>query len=206
MISVVKANKAEMTQNVMRVRGQVLLYRVVRREVLCEVKYEQSPECWVEQVMWRWGWECWEKNIRGWGNSRCKGWRVNLRAEEGASLVLSEPQRGEWTAQEQEEWVLRSEQNPDLLGPWSWYKGAEDAMLMVKAGDVGLLFIFIRSLSLLHEESGHLSIPFSSRKNKFLLISWEVWSTSPCCYEKKETNFFVDNDSNSEFNILSYNI
>lgn len=45
MISVVKANKAEMTQNVMRVRGQVLLYRVVRREVLYEVTYEQSPEC-----------------------------------------------------------------------------------------------------------------------------------------------------------------
>lgn len=45
MISVVKANKAEMTQNVMRVRGQGLLYRVVRRGVLCEVKYEQSPEC-----------------------------------------------------------------------------------------------------------------------------------------------------------------
>lgn len=44
-------------------------------------------------------------------------------------------------------------------------------MLMVKGGDVGLLYIFIRSLSLLQEESGNVSIPFSSRKNKFLLIS-----------------------------------
>ena len=206
MISVVKANKAEMTQNLMKVRGQVLLYRMVRREVLYEVTYEQSPECWVKQVMRRWGWECWEKeNIWSWGNSRCKGWRVNLRAEEGASLVLSELQRGEWAAQEQEK-----------LSPEKWAEPRPSRALKLVQRSRGCnahgqgrwcgFTLHFYKVTLLHEETGNLSIPFSSRKNRFLLISWEVWSTSPSCYEKKETNFFVANDSNSEFNNLSYNI
>lgn len=56
MINIVKENKAEMGQNLTRVRGQVLSDRVVRREILSEdVTCEQRPESGVEQVRWSWG-------------------------------------------------------------------------------------------------------------------------------------------------------